>query len=101
MTFRPVTATSAAELDIANAASGYELVWPGLGDRFLDRLREIRIQIEHAPDSCTEVYPGVRRALMHHFPFGVLYRVLPDQVQIIAVLPDKADPAKFDARAQG
>lgn len=96
----PLTVTPVAEFDIADAAGAYEATRPGLGQRFLDDLRHVRSRLEQFPDACPEVYPGVRRALMRSFPFGVLYRTLPHELQIIAVLPTKADPARMVARGE-
>jgi len=94
-----VTVTPVAEFEIADAARAYEATRPGLGSRFLDDLRHVRARIEQFPDGCPEVHPGVRRSLMRSFPFGVLHRTLPHELQIIAVMPTKAHHARISARA--
>lgn len=99
MNFLTVTVSPVAEFEIADAARAYEATRPGLGSRFLDDLRHVRARIEQFPDGCPEVHPCVRRSLMGSFPFGVLYRTLPQELQIIAVMPTKADPARISVRA--
>jgi plasmid stabilization system protein ParE len=40
-----------------------------------------------APTSFPEVEPGVRRRFVfHRFPYAVLFRVLDDEVQVVAVM---------------
>ncbi|MBX3357328.1 MAG: type II toxin-antitoxin system RelE/ParE family toxin [Phycisphaeraceae bacterium] len=95
----PVVIAPPAVFEIANAASAYDATRPGLGREFLAEIRGAAVRIEEFPLSCPEVHPGVRRALTHRFPFGVLYRVTPEAVQILAVLPTMADPISMLRRA--
>lgn len=95
----PVVISLAAAFDIADATTGYESTRLGLGREFLDELQRARLQIERFPAGSQQVHGDVRRCLMRRFPFGVLYRVLPDCIQIIAVFPTQSDPAKVSIRA--
>lgn len=84
-----------AAFEVADVASAYDTSRPGLGRAFLEEFRGAVVRIEEFPYGCPEVHPGVRRALTHRFPFGVLYRVAPRAIQILAVLPTMADPVSM------
>lgn len=55
-------------------------------------------QIRRVPQGATEVYPGIRRVVVRQFPYGVFYRVDPDQIAVIAVYHSKRDPKGWQAR---
>ncbi len=43
--------------------------------------------IADAPERHPEIEPGIRRRLVsHRFPYAVLYRIVPDEVQVFAVM---------------
>ena len=97
----PVVVAPPAAFEILDAAAAYEATRPGLGRAFLEEIRAVRIRIEEHPESCPVVHShgGLRRALVHRFPFGVIYRVTDDAIQILAVLATRADPIKITVRA--
>lgn len=99
VTLRVVVAPPAA-FEIADAATAYEATRPGLGRAFLDEVHDAADRIAEFPASCPMVHEptGVRRVLMHRFPFGMIYRVREDEIQVIAVLPTRADPISSESR---
>lgn len=97
----PIVVAPAAAFDIADATTAYEATRPGLGREFLHELSRTRHQIERFPAGSQQVLPGIRRCLVRRFPFGVIYRYLPDRIEIVAVLPTQADPARMVLRAAG
>lgn len=94
----PVVGAPPAAFEMADIAAAYEATRIGLGRAFLDEVRGARDRVEEFRESFPLVYPGVRRALVHRFPFGVLYRVTPRDIQILAVLPTRADPERMPER---
>lgn len=96
----PVVVAPAAAFDIADATTAYEATRPGLGREFLDELRRARLQIERFPAGSQQVLPGARRCLIRRFPFGVIYRILTDRIEIVAILPTQADPVQMAVRAE-
>lgn len=94
-----VVVSPAAAFEIADATTAYEATRPGLGRDFLHELSRARVQIERFPAGCQQVLPGIRRCLIHRFPFGVIYRCLPDRIEVLAVLPTQADPMRVSIRA--
>lgn len=95
----PLILTPAAEADIANAKAWYNLQREGLGDEFVLCVEEALARIRRIPEGATEVYPGVRRVVMRRFPYGVFYRIDPDQIGVIAVYHSRRDPRGWQVRA--
>lgn len=92
MTF-PVTFLRPAEADVRRARDWLEFVWPELGDAFVMDLRKLCDRLAEFPDSAPPFHNNSRRAILRRFDYAVVYRHLPDRVQIVAVLPCRLDPA--------
>jgi toxin ParE1/3/4 len=76
--------TNAAE-EMRAAAAYYEARERGLGDQFLDEVEEGLQRIQQFP-RLWPIYKGeYRRYLLKRFPFGLIYRIDPEQIFIIAV----------------
>jgi plasmid stabilization system protein ParE len=95
----PLIITEEAEEDLADAKAWYDRQRQGLGERFVLCVEAALDQIRRAPGAATEVYPGVRRVVVRQFPYGVFYRVDPDQIAVIAVYHSRRDPRGWQARA--
>ncbi len=81
------------------AARYYEEARPGLGRSFLDQLDATLERIERQPLIAQPVVGTVRRSVLSRFPYIVLYRAEPTAVQVLGVLPTRADPAHLLSRA--
>ncbi len=68
-----------------DAAAYYELQVPGLGEAFLDRVDSATAEIAQNPERWPIIDSNIRRRLLPRFPYGLLYRVDPDEVVILAV----------------
>jgi plasmid stabilization system protein ParE len=95
---RPLIITPEAEKDLALAKSWYDDKRAGLGDRFVLCVEAALAEIMRAPEGSREVHPGVRRIVVRKFPYGIFYRVDPDQIVIIAVYHSKRDPRGWQSR---
>lgn len=85
-----------AEFD--QAINWYEEKQLGLGRDFA---AEVRGAIDRAllfPIGCTEIAPGVRRALTRRFPYGVLYVLDGEALQIVAVMHLSQRPGYWQQR---
>lgn len=81
-----------AEEEMTEASVFYEAATSGLGADFLDEVeRVIKILREH-PELGQSVGRGVRRALLHRFPFSFIYSVEVDTVVIVAVAHQRRRP---------
>ncbi|HEV3005847.1 MAG TPA: type II toxin-antitoxin system RelE/ParE family toxin [Pirellulales bacterium] len=96
---KPFVVVAATEHDLAAAADGYDAQARGLGDDFLHEVDEALDRIRSFPEMYQVVFPGVRRAILHRFPFAVVYRIRTTSIDIIGVLPCRADPQILAERA--
>jgi plasmid stabilization system protein ParE len=94
----PLIITEEAEQDIADAKKWYDRQRPGLGEEFVLCVEEALDRIRVIPEGATEVLPGVRRVVVRRFPYGVFYRVDPDQIAVLAVYHSRRDPRGWQAR---
>jgi plasmid stabilization system protein ParE len=75
-----------AEVELNQAIEWYEAREPGLG---LDFAAQVYAAIQRAqafPLAWQEMGSDIRRALVHRFPYGVLYVPERDRVLVIAVM---------------
>lgn len=76
-----------AEREARSAFLWYLARNPRAAERFEAALEECIGAIVEAPERFPEIEPGVRRRLVfHRFPYAVLYRILGDEVQVVAVM---------------
>jgi plasmid stabilization system protein ParE len=94
----PLIITAEAEADLAEARDWYEEKREGLGEEFVLCVEAGLDQIGRAPAAAGEVYPGVRRAVVRRFPYGIYYRVDPDQIAVLAVYHSKRNPRGWQQR---
>ena len=77
---------------MTEASVFYEAATSGLGVGFLDEVqRVINILREH-PDLGKSVGRGLRAALLHTFPFSLIYSVEVNSILIIAVAHQRRRP---------
>jgi toxin ParE1/3/4 len=75
-----------AERDIHEAAKYYDTQRAGLGDEFLAEVDHGVSEIVADPLRFELVRNGIRRYLVHRFPYGIYYRLLSvGVVQIVVV----------------
>lgn len=74
-----------AESEVVKAAAYYEARSPGLGDRFLRAFDAAVAEIQASPGLWPVVEDDLRRHTMRRFPFGIYYRILPDELRILVV----------------
>ncbi len=74
-----------ADEEMTEAAQFYEGASAGLGSDFLDDVqRAIDILREH-PNLGHSVGRGLKRILLHRFPFSLIYSLEADEILIVAV----------------
>jgi plasmid stabilization system protein ParE len=96
---RPVPITAIAEADIAKAQDYYESRETGLGNRFVKHVRDTIARIAQNPFTYQIAIESARRARVADFPYGVSYRVLPDESIVIACLSYRQEPGVAKTRA--
>lgn len=75
-----------AELEMLDASRYYELQAPGLGENFLDKIDSALQDIGAHPERWPVIHFNIRRRLVHRFPYGLLYRVDPDEIVVLATM---------------
>jgi len=75
-----------AEMEMLDAARYYESQASGLGADFLDKIDQAVTDISEDPQKWPIIRFQIRRRLIHRFPFGLLYRIDPDEILIIATM---------------
>ncbi len=80
----PLTYHPDAEAELIHAAQFYEQQVDDLGSRFLDTVALAITVIQEAPTRWAVIEADVRRYLLPRFPYSIYYRVLSDQIRILA-----------------
>jgi plasmid stabilization system protein ParE len=74
-----------AEREMLEAALYYQSQATRLGIDFLSEVERAVQSIAESPDTWPVLEGEVRRRLIRRFPLGVLYRVEPEEIVVIAV----------------
>lgn len=90
--------TPPAAFEIAEAAASYEATRPGLGRTFVRHIDRLINHISRYPESAPVIEGGFRRAVVYRFPFCIVYRVKPGEIQVLGVLPTRSDPIRLMKR---
>ena len=80
-----ITYLSIAEVELAEAAQYYNGQQSGLGRTFLDAVREAEERIQRHPEAWAFREKPIRGCRISPFPHRMLYRELPDRIQVVAV----------------
>jgi toxin ParE2 len=88
----------AARTELFEAAAYYDSMQNGLGYRFIQAFETAVLDIVAFPSSWFEVAPGIRRCLIPHFPFGIMYRIFGSEMQIVAVADLRRKPGYWSSR---
>ncbi len=86
---------------MVQAAAWYERQQAGLGKRFLSEIQDALNRILLNPELYALVEGDVRRCRVHTFPFGLLFRIRPDCIAIMAVMHLYRDPDCWKTRVLG
>jgi hypothetical protein len=87
-----------AEEEMTEASVFYETATSGLGAGFLDEAQRVINIVREHPELGQSVGRGLRRALLHRFPFSLIYAVEVDEVLIVAVANQRRRPDYWRSR---
>lgn len=90
-----------AAFEMNAAFDWYEKQRTGLGFEFMRALDAALSAIARDPLLRREVRPGVRRALLRRFPYGVFFGTTDTCVSVLAVLHHRRSPRRWPRRAAG
>jgi toxin ParE1/3/4 len=72
---------------------------PVWAEAFADAVEQMLERIEAMPELYAAGFKGVRRGMLRKFPYVVYYRILPEQIEVLAVLHGSRDPRVWQGRA--
>ena len=87
-----------AEDEFHKAIEHYEESSTGLGDAFADEVGSTVARIQSQPNAWSIVRPGIRRALVSRFPYGILYSYGGGDILIVAVMHQRQEPGYWESR---
>jgi plasmid stabilization system protein ParE len=94
----PVILSPKADEEFEEAATWYDR-HTGLGKRFMERTQQALDRIGAMPELHAMIYRDIRRARIAGFPYNILYRILADRIEVVAVFHHKRDPKIWQSRA--
>ena len=94
----PLTLRPVARAEMEEAYAWYEERRPGLGEEFLTAVREALATVEEAPRRYPVIRRDIRRALLHRFPFSILYIAEPDATVVLGCFHGKRNPQRWHDR---
>jgi len=77
-----------AEAELLSARDWYENQRAGLGQEFVDEVRETMSEVATRP----------RRAILRRFPYGVFFRTVTDEIVILGVIHGRRHPQLLKSR---
>lgn len=84
----------------ARQVAYYEEAQPGLGRRYHEDFRNTMARVCAHPDQFrVAVAPDIHRAMLQVFRFDILYRVVGDTVQVLAVAHHRRQPGYWLTRS--
>lgn len=84
--------------DIREARLWYDEQRDGLGREFVEEVETVLGAIRSNPARFTVVHRHFRRALLHRFPYGIVFAVTDETVQVVACLHARRDPGTWRDR---
>jgi len=89
---------SAADDEMIEAAVFYDAASNGLGNDFLEDVQQAIDRLCVYPMSGEAVAPGLRKILLHRFPFNVMYSIETDVILVIAIAHHGRQPGYWQTR---
>jgi plasmid stabilization system protein ParE len=93
-----LTYLSIAEEELSDAAAYYDQQEPGLGQAFANAVQAVTSRLQQEPDRWPFFENPIRSCRVWPFPYRLLYRDLPDRIQIVAVFHLSRRPGSWKAR---
>ncbi|MGH7266231.1 MAG: type II toxin-antitoxin system RelE/ParE family toxin [Candidatus Rokuibacteriota bacterium] len=93
LVFRPQ-----AESELLDARSWYEERRPGLGRVFATAVDEAVAGVTEKPLAYPRVHGETRRALVRRFPYAIYFRVLQDDLVVLAVMHGRRLARRWQSR---
>jgi hypothetical protein len=90
--------SSAADLEVSEAALWYDEQRFGLGEEFLAAIHAAANAAAHSPQLYARVHRKLRRILVHRFPYALTFRETQDELLIVSCHHLHRDPEVWRSR---
>jgi len=90
-----------AEEDLFEAANWHERQSTGLGEELVGEVRKALVRVSDQPEAYPQLRPGVRRAQVRRFSYGIFYRVRTNRIEVIGIFHDRRAPRVWQMRVRG
>ena len=77
---------SPAKVELTEATLYYEQQVQGLGANFLDEIEIAKNKISKNPKAWAPVSKTLRRCRQKRFPYGLIYKILEDEILVLSVM---------------
>jgi plasmid stabilization system protein ParE len=94
----PLDFSNFAEADLAEAVTWYSRIRPGLAADLVLCVEEALDRICQHPESFPPIAAGIRRAIIHRFPYSVIFRLRHGRIEVLAVFHARRDPIGWQSR---
>ena len=94
----PLSVRPEARAEIQEAYRWYERQRPGLGEEFLEAVQASLEAVERSPQLYPKIRGEARRALLHRFPYAILYVAEPERTVVFACFHGKRNPRRWYPR---
>ena len=81
-----------AEKELEEIENHYDSIREELGDRFRDDIQMTISRILKYPNGWQPLSSVVRRCRLKNFPYGIIYRVKPREIRLLAVMHHHREP---------
>ena len=88
----------AAKVELENAIEWYELQNEGLGGRFAQAIDITVKRIALYPEISSTLVKEIRRAIVKGFPYGIIYSIKDEYIEIISVAHSHRKPMYWEKR---
>ncbi len=95
---KPILFLPEAEQEMLEAAQYYQSLSPGLGTDYLSEVERAVRSIANSPDAWPILEGNLRRRLIRRFPCGILYRIEPEEIVIVAIAHLRKKPGYWKER---
>jgi toxin ParE1/3/4 len=87
-----------AEMELNEAASYYEAKLATLGGQFIDEIETAIKFIAADPIRWRKIDREVRRYLLNRFPYAIYYRLIADEIRVLAIKHHSRSPEYWQHR---
>ncbi|HAR41158.1 MAG TPA: plasmid stabilization protein [Bdellovibrionales bacterium] len=96
----PILFLPEAEQEMIEAARYYHSQSAGLGTEYLSEVEHAVHSIATSPHTWPILQGDLRRRLIRRFPYGILYRIEPEEIIIVAISHLRKKPGYWKKRVE-